>query len=156
MAEESRSQGASTARWLAVGGALVTGVTGITGIVMAGFSLVGGEETGAGALLAASALAFGFLAANLDRSSERGPLTDSYRAMISADGASKGEAEAQPLTAAAVAAPAQTGAPRMNDGPSLRHRLPEDGEYRCRAREPEGVGGTIPCGGGLLQQAHQR
>ncbi len=121
MAEESRSQGASTARWLAVGGALVTGVT---GIVMAGFSLVGGEETGAGALLAASALAFGFLAANLDRSSARGPIADRYGSIVGDDGASQGEAEAQPLTAAAVAAPGQTSAPRMNDGPSLRHRLP--------------------------------
>ena len=54
----------SGARRLAVVGAFVTGVA---GIAMAVFSVIGGESTGAGALLAASALAFGLLAANVDR-----------------------------------------------------------------------------------------
>ena len=50
-------------RRLAIFGALITGVAGIS---MAIYSIIAGESTGAGALLAASALAFGLLAFNLD------------------------------------------------------------------------------------------
>ena len=42
-------------------------ITGSAGIVMAVYSVMSGEETGAGALLAASALAFGLLAAYVDK-----------------------------------------------------------------------------------------
>ena len=48
----------SKARNLAVFGAMVTGVVGVG---MAIFSVVGGEEAGGAGLLAASALAFGLL-----------------------------------------------------------------------------------------------
>ena len=55
----------SAARRLAIAGTLITGVA---GIAMAVHSIIGGGEgMGAGALLAASALAFGLLAANVDR-----------------------------------------------------------------------------------------
>ena len=47
-------------RRLAIAGALITG---IAGVIMAVYSVVSGESTGGGALLAASALAFGLLAA---------------------------------------------------------------------------------------------
>jgi DNA-binding NarL/FixJ family response regulator len=51
-----------TAKNLAIMGALLTGAAGVG---MAGYSVMAGEETGAGALLAASALAFGLLARTL-------------------------------------------------------------------------------------------
>ena len=49
----------SRAKWFAVSGSLIAG---FAGIIMAVLSLAAGEETGAGALLAASGLAFGLLA----------------------------------------------------------------------------------------------
>ena len=62
--EDRRPPGPTAARKLAIFGALTTGAA---GIVMAIFSVYSGEETGGGgALLAASALAFGLLALNLD------------------------------------------------------------------------------------------
>jgi len=61
---QNQPQTRSAAKWLAVWGALITGAA---GIAMAVYSVVMGEETGGGALLAASALAFGLLAANVDR-----------------------------------------------------------------------------------------
>ncbi len=64
MIDNTDPQPGSAATRLAVGGSLVTG---IAGIAMAIFSVLGGEETGGAALLAASALAFGLLATNLDR-----------------------------------------------------------------------------------------
>ena len=42
-------------------------VTGVGGVSMAVYSVIGGEEAGGAALLAASALAFGLLALSLDR-----------------------------------------------------------------------------------------
>ena len=63
--DDLKTQGNLAPKRLAIGGALITGVA---GIAMAIFSVVSGEETGGGALLAASALAFGLLAANLERS----------------------------------------------------------------------------------------
>ena len=64
MADQMKASGNSAARRLAITGALVTGVA---GVAMAVFSVVLGEETGGGALLAAAALAFGLLAVNVDR-----------------------------------------------------------------------------------------
>lgn len=68
MTEDSSIPRSSAARRLAILGALITGAAGIS---MAVYSIVVGEETGAGALLAASALAFGLLAANVDRAFRR-------------------------------------------------------------------------------------
>ena len=51
----SRSQPSAQPRTLAIAGALITGVVGVS---MAVYSVIGGEETGGAALLAASALAF--------------------------------------------------------------------------------------------------
>ncbi len=70
MNEDGRRREFSSARRLAIAGALVTGVFGVT---MAIYSVLAGEETGGGALLAASALAFGLLATNLDRTLRTGP-----------------------------------------------------------------------------------
>ena len=64
MVDESDSQPNSKARWLAISGAFITGSA---GIVMAVYSVMSGDETGGGALLAASALAFGLLAAYVDK-----------------------------------------------------------------------------------------
>ena len=64
MSEDRSVQRGSAAKRLAILGALITG---LAGIAMAVYSIIGGEATGAGALLAASALAFGLLAANVDR-----------------------------------------------------------------------------------------
>ena len=64
MTRNQRTSRSSTSKKLAIFGALITGTAGIS---MAVYSIIGGEETGAGALLAASALAFGLLAANVDR-----------------------------------------------------------------------------------------
>ena len=63
MTEDSNTRRNSMPMRLAISGALITEVAGIS---MAVFSIIAGEETGAGALLAASALAFGLLAFNLD------------------------------------------------------------------------------------------
>ena len=60
MMDNPDTQPNSAAKRLAITGALITGIT------MAIYSVVGGEATGAGALLAASALAFGLLATNLN------------------------------------------------------------------------------------------
>ena len=54
----------SQARRLAIVGAMITGLVGVT---MSVYTVIGGEETGGAALLAASALAFGLLALSLDR-----------------------------------------------------------------------------------------
>ncbi len=70
MAEDTDRQQSSAARRLAIVGSLITGVAGIT---MAVYSVVAGQETGGGALLAASALAFGLLAINVDRFPRRAP-----------------------------------------------------------------------------------
>ena len=59
-----RGRTPSDTRRLAILGALVTGAA---GVIMAVFAVVTGEEMGGGALLAASALAFGLLAINVDR-----------------------------------------------------------------------------------------
>ena len=64
MVDESDSQPNSKARWLAISGAFITGSA---GIVMAVYSVMSGDETGGGALLAASALTFGLLAAYVDK-----------------------------------------------------------------------------------------
>ena len=64
MTGNQRTSRSSTSKKLAIFGVLITGTAGIS---MAVYSIIGGEETGAGALLAASALAFGLLAANADR-----------------------------------------------------------------------------------------
>ena len=64
MNSTSRRPASPQARTLAALGALVTGVVGVS---MAVYSVIGGEETGGAALLAASALAFGLLALSLDR-----------------------------------------------------------------------------------------
>ena len=96
----------SGARRLAVVGAFVTGVA---GLAMAVFSVIGGESTGAGALLAASALAFGLLAANVDRafgalsSSELSPRADESGLLAEAgdqppSDAKPGEATAEFIT----------------------------------------------------------
>lgn len=66
MNEDGQGRSYSSARRLAIAGALVTGVA------MAIYSVLAGEETGGGALLAASALAFGLLATNLDRTLRTG------------------------------------------------------------------------------------
>ena len=68
MARRFRPTRVSPPRRLAIAGALITGVA---GIIMAVYSVIGGEETVGGALLAASALAFGLLATNLDRTLRR-------------------------------------------------------------------------------------
>jgi hypothetical protein len=70
MNEDLGAQGSSDARKLAIIGALITGVA---GIVMAVYSVVGGAEAAGGALLAGSALAFGLLAVNVDRVANRLP-----------------------------------------------------------------------------------
>ena len=62
MARQSDASDNHAAKSLAILGALVTGTA---GVAMAGYSVMAGEETGAGALLAASALAFGLLAHTL-------------------------------------------------------------------------------------------
>ena len=64
MAKRTDTQRYSAARRLAILGALVMGAA---GVIMAVFAVVTGEEMGGGALLAASALAFGLLAINVDR-----------------------------------------------------------------------------------------
>ena len=74
MTEGSRAPRSSTARQLAMFGALVTGTAGIERAV---FSIVVGQETGAGALLATSALAFGFPAVNADLAFRRPESQDS-------------------------------------------------------------------------------
>ena len=48
MEEDQKAQNRSSARWLAIAGGLITG---LTGIFMAVYSVMAGEETGAGALL---------------------------------------------------------------------------------------------------------
>jgi DNA-binding CsgD family transcriptional regulator len=68
MTEDTSTQRSTSAKRLAILGALITGTAGVT---MAVYSIVIGEETGAGALLASSALAFGLLAANVDRAFRR-------------------------------------------------------------------------------------
>ena len=80
MVDSSNPPRTSTARWLAIGGALITGSA---GIIMAVYSVMAGESTGGGALLAASALAFGLLAAYVDRFPARPPNeTTSETAMV--------------------------------------------------------------------------
>ena len=64
LADEWDRPPSSGARWLAIFGACITGAA---GIAMAVYSVFAGEATGGGALLAASALAFGLLAVNIDR-----------------------------------------------------------------------------------------
>ncbi len=64
MIEETKYQPTSKAKVLAITGALITGVAGVS---MGIYSVMDGEATGGGALLAASALAFGLLATNLER-----------------------------------------------------------------------------------------
>ena len=73
MVDSSKPPRSSTARWLAIGGALITGSA---GIIMAIYSVMAGETTGGGALLAASALAFGLLAAYVDRFPGRPPINE--------------------------------------------------------------------------------
>jgi len=141
MMEGSRLRGAPTARWLAVIGSLVTGVT---GIAMAAFSLVVGEETGAGALLAASALAFGFLAVNLDRA-----VRSTSNERSGAAGTAGPESVGRGVCARA--------------GSLLGQRCPHDTAGRREARtagrrahHPARARSAGPCGVGLLQQANQR
>ena len=63
MTDNAEARGSSAARRLAISGALITGTA---GIIMAVYSVVSGEHAGGGALLAASALAYGLLALNLE------------------------------------------------------------------------------------------
>ena len=72
----------SKAMYLAIFGALVTGTTGVS---MAIFSVLLGEETGGAALLAASALAFGLLALSLNRTVGRTMDTVSLAEAIALD-----------------------------------------------------------------------
>ncbi len=64
MADDTKHQPTSKAKKLAITGAFITGSS---GVAMGVYSVMAGEATGGGALLAASALAFGLLAANLDK-----------------------------------------------------------------------------------------
>ena len=64
MPNDKTHQPTSKAKKLAITGAFITGAS---GVAMGVYSVMAGEATGGGALLAASALAFGLLAANLDR-----------------------------------------------------------------------------------------
>ena len=64
MIKRSSSPRSSPARRPAISGALITGSA---GIIMAVYSVAVGAQTSGGALLAASALAFGLLAANVGR-----------------------------------------------------------------------------------------
>jgi ATP/maltotriose-dependent transcriptional regulator MalT len=84
IAEDNR-----TAKALAIIGALLTGATGVG---MAGYSVMAGEETGAGALLAASALAFGLLARTFG--SRETPVT---QAGAPVNGATQGDLSSLPV-----------------------------------------------------------
>ena len=77
MNDDSSTPDNSAARRLAILGALITGGG---GTVMAVYSAMVGEETAAGAMLAASALAFGLLAANVDRAQRKQEFSDAASA----------------------------------------------------------------------------
>ena len=64
MADDTKHHPTSKAKKLVITGAFITGAS---GVAMGIYSVMAGEATGDGALLAASALAFGLLAANLDQ-----------------------------------------------------------------------------------------
>ncbi len=87
MADQMKASGNSAARRLAITGALVTGVA---GVAMAVFSVVLGEETGGGALLAAAALAFGLLAVNVDRTVGRASADRNIDAGLAPNSATNG------------------------------------------------------------------
>ena len=118
MTENPGIQRSSAAKKLAIFGALITG---IAGIGMAVYSIIGGEETGAGALLAASAMAFGLLAANVDRS-PRG-LVSSEPSIESETPDSRGaELPAGVQSAAAYAGRTQPDGGRSNGGLAIPTR----------------------------------
>ena len=100
MADTPKPREDVAARKLAIAGALVTGAT---GVAMAVYSVFSGEATGGGALLAASALAFGLLALNLNQppfgsASQQPPTNAGAR-----DGrVAQGEPEVQPAAAASA------------------------------------------------------
>ena len=117
-------RGNTAARRLAISGALITGTA---GVIMAVYSVVAGEETGAGALLAASALAFGLLASNLGwnlgRSATNNDTAD--RSEISVSGPN-GDATTHPISAPgkhAVGSPVTNA--RVNGRPATRTRHAE-------------------------------
>ncbi len=100
MVTNTTNQQGSASKWLAVSGALITGVS---GIAMAVYSVVMGEEMGGGALLAASALAFGLLASNLDK-----VMRPAYTA-VQPEAANTVKAQAAEAPAAPAAVPGTSG-----------------------------------------------
>ncbi len=88
---------------------------------MAVYSIIGGEETGAGALLAASALAFGLLAANVDRVPRGSASKDSSGEAEMADSPSL-EVPTGVQSVAAFAGGTQQDGGRVNGGQATRSR----------------------------------
>ena len=118
MNDNSSTPESSAARWLAIlFGALITGSA---GIVMAVYSVIVGEETAGGALLAASALAFGLLAANVDRAQRKRALPEDASApwIAGADGHDRGMAVQRTSSAGAERMPAPLQASLANGGHS--------------------------------------
>ncbi len=119
MNDNSSTPQSSAARWLAIFGALITGSA---GIVMAVYSVIVGEETAGGALLAASALAFGLLAANVDRAQRKRALPEDASAPwnAGADGHDRGMAVQRTSSADAERMPAPLQASLANGVHSAR------------------------------------
>ena len=145
----------SRAKWFAVSGSLIAG---FAGIIMAVLSLAAGEETGAGALLAASGLAFGLLATNLDRaerqSASKEPATGTP---APADDTPEEVSLTQPVPGP------RYGGGRLPPVSLARQRQPRDkpqaGEaatYGRGANHRAGAGGALAGCRGVLEQEDQR